>query len=288
MVTEGYVPRMTAAMDLETRRLGSVEYHVGGAGEPLLLVHGLAGSTRNWVELVPDLVQRYRVLSVDLPGHARSAPLERGATMEDFAATAAAVLDAEGVQQAVVAGHSFGGLVAIRLASRRPELVRALLLVSPAGIATTTRLAQVIVLAGATIRPGRTSARFRHRWAERVWYRRVLFRPWFVADADSLSARATHGLLAAQREHADMKIASRAMLSDDPREQLSEISCPTVVLWGARDRQLPLEDAFEYARRLRAKLRLVADCGHLVIVERPRAVLDALEELVRRSSGSGD
>ena len=43
--------------------------------------------------------------------------------------------------------------------------------------------------------------------------------------------------------------------------------------------QLPLDDAFEYARRLGAKLRLVADCGHLVIVERPKAVLDALEAL---------
>jgi pimeloyl-ACP methyl ester carboxylesterase len=282
MVSEGYFPDMTAAT-LETRRVGSVDYHVGGDGPPLLLVHGLAGSTGNWVELVPDLVGRYRVISIDLPGHARSAPLGRGATMEDFAATAAAVLEAEGVHQAVVAGHSFGGLVGIRLARSRPALVRALLLISPAGIATTTRIAQAIVLASATIRPGRKVARFRHRWAESLWYRRALFRPWFVSDADALSGRATHGLLAAQSLHADMKIASRAMLSDDPREQLTEISCPTLVLWGARDAQLPLEDAFEYARRLRAKLRLVADCGHLVIVERPAACLDALEELVRTS-----
>jgi pimeloyl-ACP methyl ester carboxylesterase len=274
---------MTAATGLETRTLGSVDYHVGGAGQPLLLVHGLAGSTGNWVELVPDLVERYRVISVDLPGHARSAPLPRGATMADFAASAAAVLDAEGVQQAVVAGHSFGGLVALRLARTRPELVRALLLVSPAGIATTTRLLQAIVLASAIVRPGRKVAHFRHRWAERTWYRRALFRPWFVSDADVLSARATHGLLAAQSLHADTKIASRAMLADDPREQLTEISCPTLVLWGARDAQLPLGDAFEYARRLRAKLRLVADCGHLVIVERPAACLDALEQLTKRS-----
>jgi pimeloyl-ACP methyl ester carboxylesterase len=272
---------MTAATNLETRRLGSVEYHVGGSGEPLLLLHGLAGSTGNWVELVPDLVGRYRVISIDLPGHARSAPLGRGATVADFAATVAAVLDAEGVQQAVVTGHSFGGLVALRLARSRPELVRALLLVSPAGIATTSRLAQVIVLTAATVRPGRAVSRFRHRWAERAWYRRALFRPWFVSDADALSTRATHGLLVAQSLHADTKIASRAMLSDDPRDQLAEISCPTVVLWGARDAQLPLDDAFDYARRLRAKLRIVADCGHLVIVERPAACLDALEELTR-------
>jgi pimeloyl-ACP methyl ester carboxylesterase len=157
--------------------------------------------------------------------------------------------------------------------------VRGLLLVSPAGISTASRLVQAVVVATTTIRPGRTAARFRHRFADRAWYRRVLFRPWFVADADALGARATHGLLAAQRLHADTKVAGRAMVKGDPRRELGEISCPVLVLWGARDAQLRLDDAFEYARRLRARLRIVADCGHLVIVERPRAVLDALESL---------
>jgi len=122
-------------------------------------------------------------------------------------------------------------------------------------------------------------ARFRYRWADRVWYRRLLFRPWFVSDPLALTPRATHGLLSAQARHRDTKGAGLAMIADDPRQDLTDITCPVVVLWGARDAQLPLEDAFEYARRLRAKLRLVADCGHLVIVERPHAVLDALAEL---------
>ena len=96
---------MTAATSLETRRAGAVEYHVGGAGEPVLLVHGLGGSADNWVEVLPELVERHRVLAVDLPGHAGSEPLARGATMDDFAAATAAVLDAEGLDGAVVAGH---------------------------------------------------------------------------------------------------------------------------------------------------------------------------------------
>jgi len=279
MMSEGYFARMTAATDLETRLAGSLEYHVGGAGEPLLLVHGLGGSAENWVEVLPELVQRYRVIAVDLPGHAGSEPLARGASMGDFAAATAAVLDAEGVSGAVVAGHSLGGLVALRLARSRPELVRGLLLVAPAGIATTSRVVEALVIAAATIRPGRAVARFRYRWADRVWYRRLLFRPWFVSDPLALTPRATHGLLSAQARHADTKGAGLAMIADDPRQDLTDIMCPVVVLWGARDAQLPLEDAFEYARRLRAGLRLVADCGHLVIVERPHAVLDALAEL---------
>ena len=270
---------MTSATRVDPRTVGSVRYHVGGEGEPLLLLHGLSGSAGNWVELLPDLLQRYRVLAVDLPGHAGSGRLPRGASTADFAAVAAAVLEAEALGPALVAGHSFGGLVALRLARSRPELVRGLLLVSPAGIWSATRVAQVIALASTTIRPGRLVAPFRHRYAERSWYRRAVFRPWFVSDAVALTPRATHGLLAAQREHADTKTAARAMIADDPRRDLGGISCPTVILWGARDPQLPLDDAFEYARRLGAKLRIVADCGHLVIVERPAACLDALEEL---------
>jgi pimeloyl-ACP methyl ester carboxylesterase len=281
---------MTAAIDMagmEQKTLLtagiSVRYYAGGEGEPLLLLHGLAGSAGNWVELLPELVRRHRVLAVDLPGHAGSARAPRGTSMNDFAAVAAAVLEAEVGGPGLVAGHSLGGLVALRLAHARPELVRGLLLISPAGIGTTTRVSQALVLASTTVRPGRWVAPLRHRYAERAWYRRALFRPWFVSDADALSARATHGLLHAQRAHTDTRTAGRAMNADDPRRDLAEIACPVVVLWGARDPQLPLDDAFEYTRRLGAKLRVVADCGHLVLVERPAACLDALSELAKPS-----
>lgn len=257
----------------------SIHYYAGGEGEPLLLLHGLAGSSGNWVEMMPELVRRHRVISVDLPGHAGSAKAPRGASIDDFAAMAAAVLAAETDAPAVVAGHSFGGLVALRLARSRPELVCGLLLISPAGIATTTRLMRSIVLASTTVRPGRWVAPLRHRYAGRGWYRRAVFRPWFVSDASTVTERATHGLLGAQREHTDTKTAARAMSLDDPRRDLAEVVCPVIVVWGARDPQLPLDDAFEYTRRLGAKLRVVADCGHLVIVERPAACLDALSEL---------
>jgi pimeloyl-ACP methyl ester carboxylesterase len=270
---------MTAATtNLERRAVGGTVYQVGGEGEPILLVHGLAGSAGNWCEVVPELVQRYRVLAVDLPGHAGSESAPGGATIDDFADAVAAVLDAEDVGAAVVAGHSFGGLVVLRLAHLRPELVRGLLLVSPAGISTARRLAEAVVLAATTLRPGRAAARLRHRFVPRSWFRRAVFQPWFVADADALSERAAHGLLEAHPLHTGTRRAARAMVAGDPRRDLA-LTCPALVLWGARDAQLPLDDAFEYARRLRAPLRVVAGCGHLVIVERPRAVVDALAAL---------
>jgi len=201
--------------------------------------------------------------------------------MNDFADAMAGLVEHEAAAPVLVAGHSFGGLVALRLAQRRPDLVSGLLLAAPAGIATGTRAAQRAVLLAGLLRPGRWVAPFRHRYSERVWYRRALFQRWFVADPLALSPRATLGFLEGPLEHIDTGTAARAMLAYDPRLDLELVRCPSIVLWGARDPQLPLDDAFEYTRRLRARLRVVADCGHLVIGERPAACLDALESLVR-------
>jgi 3-oxoadipate enol-lactonase len=291
---EGYVARLTSAtrsgpaelLELEERAADELglRYYAGGAGPPLVLVHGLGGSATNWVELVPELVARHRVLVVDLPGHGGSAPPKPGSGMSDFAEAVAHVLEREHAAPAHVAGHSFGGHVALRLAHRRPELVRGLLLVAPAGIATTTRSLQLAVVLAGLVRPGRWVAPLRHRYAGRVWYRRALFRPWFVSDPAAFSERAAIGFLEGQRLHLDTRTAGRAMIADDPRPDLERIRCPVLIVWGARDAQLPLDDAFEYARRLRARLRIVADCGHLVPGERPRACVAALDDLVALSS----
>jgi pimeloyl-ACP methyl ester carboxylesterase len=281
---------MTAATDvpgLEDRQADlegvRLRFLTGGSGDPLVLLHGLGGGALNWIELLPGALERYRVLAPDLPGHGRSGRLPAHAGMSAFADVVAGLIEREQAAPALVAGHSFGGLVALRLAQRRPDLVRGLLLAAPAGIASGTRGARAAILVTGIVRPGRWVAPFRHRYAARAWYRWALFRPWFVSDALALSARATLGFLDASTEHVDVRTAGRALALDDPRRELEHVSCPVVIVWGARDPQLPLDDAFEYARRLRARLRVVADCGHLVIGERPHACLDALEELARRS-----
>src|SRR5207244_2030504 len=76
--------------------------------------------------------------------------------------------------------------------------------------------------------------------------------------------------------HTDIGDAGRALIRDDPRTDLNRLRCPTLILWGARDHIVPLEDGIEYARRLRAPLRVIPDCGHLVIGERPDACADAI------------
>ena len=82
--------------------------------------------------------------------------------------------------------------------------------------------------------------------------------------------------------HTGVREAADALVRTDPRRDLERVRVPALVLHGARDRMVPLRDAFEYARRLDVPLRLIADCGHLLIGERPRAVVDAIADVLDR------
>ena len=252
--------------------------YAGGSGREVALLHGLGGSAANWGAVAGPLARTHRVLVPDLPGHGGSPRPPHGADVGWFADAVADALREAGCERALVAGHSFGGLVALRLALRQPELVGGLVLVAPAGIRSATTFARVSIAVTTFVRPARWVAPL-GGLSSRIWFRRAVFRPWFVADAVSFAEDAARSFLDGPLEHEDTAIAGRAMCADDPRPDLGRVPCPALVLWGARDTQLPLDDAFEFARRLDAPLRVIADCGHLAIGERPEAVLDGIRDL---------
>jgi pimeloyl-ACP methyl ester carboxylesterase len=257
---------------LYERRGAVIRTFEGGEGPPLLLVHGFGGAAWNFSELAPLLPGR-RLIIPDLPGHGASSPLP-APTLTGFADVLAEVLD----EPLDVLGHSMGGVVALRLAERHPSLVRSLVLAAAAGISSSTRFAEITIALTGIIQPGRIAGRRVALVARSRRLRRFVFEGFEVANADLLTERAVHGFLRGPTMHTDALGAGLALVADDPRQDLNRVRCPVLVLWGARDKQVPLEDGFEYARRLGAPLRVIADCGHLLIGERPdvcaRAVLE--------------
>ena len=278
----------TALLDLDPFSVhtatGSIRSFEGGDGGPVVLLHGLGGSAANWTEVVGGLVPHHRVILLDLPGHAGSDPLPRGAGIDDYADAAAAAMQARAQAPAIVVGHSFGGQVALRLAVRHPALVRALLLVVSSGVASLPRRTAMAGQLTTVLRPGRWLVPFAHRYAERAWFRTLAFRPFLVADAVAFPSRATLGFFAELRRHRDVRGAFRALLADTQGDEV-ELHRPALVLWGADDGVVPAEHGLRLARLLRAPLRLVPDCGHLVIGERPDAVLDAVRYLAGVQTG---
>jgi pimeloyl-ACP methyl ester carboxylesterase len=267
---------------VETVRGGRLRALLGGpvGGEPLVLLHGLGGSASNWALLAPRLAETRRVLVVDLPGHGRSDPLPAAPGVAPYADRVGLLLERLGLAPADVVGHSLGGLVGIRLATRRPEAVRSLVLASPAGIGSGTKAAARALALVGWVQPGRRISPYWRVIARSDVLKRLVFGRWFAADPAQLSAEAVEALLRDVNLHTDTDSAWRALTAGDPREDLHLVRCPSLVLWGAADRQLPVDDAFDYARRLRAPVRVIADCGHLPIVERPEACLDAIERFL--------
>src|SRR5439155_9398145 len=158
---------------------------------------------------------------------------------------------------AAVVGHSFGGLVGLRLALRRPEAVRALLLAASAGISSGTRAREVAVTTLVLARPARLVAPFRGLVARLEWLRYPVFGFFEVSDAAAFSPAAVEGFLAGPALHTDVLSASRALVADDPRIDLGAVRCPCLVLAGARDHMVPVSDALGLGGGLGGPLGLV-------------------------------
>jgi pimeloyl-ACP methyl ester carboxylesterase len=262
--------------EVRATRLRSFE---AGNGTRVALLHGFGGAASNWALVAPALAQRCRVLVPELPGHGGSsalpAPSER---LDPYADRMAALLDGP----AVLVGHSLGAVVALRMALRSPALVRGVVLIGSAGIASGTRSSRRALTLVSLVQPGKRISPLRRAFAHNVLLRRLVFGVVGVADPRALDPVAAESFLAGSALHTDVRAAGDALVRTDPRVDLEHVRCPALVVHGARDVQVPLRDGFEYARRLHAPLRVIADCGHLMIGERPRAVVDAIGDFLDR------
>jgi pimeloyl-ACP methyl ester carboxylesterase len=101
-------------------------YELHGSGEPLVLVHGSWGDAGNWRFVVPGLAESFRVLVYDRRGHSRSERPEAPGSVDEDGDDLAALLEALDLAPAHVVTNSFGGNIALRLATRRPEVFRTL------------------------------------------------------------------------------------------------------------------------------------------------------------------
>jgi pimeloyl-ACP methyl ester carboxylesterase len=261
-----------------------LRYLVRGEGEPLVLVHGLGGAASNWLVLAPLLLPGRRLLVPELPGHGGSEPLPAARNLNTYADSLAALIEREGFPPAAVVGHSLGGAIALRLAIRRPDAVSRLVLAAAAGISSGTRSARYALTITGILKPGRRIAPHRRLVARSPGLKSLVFGRWGAADPQALPGDVVEAFLSGPARHTDTVSAAKALMQDDPRADLDRVQCPSLVLWGARDNQLPIGDAFDYARRLRGRLRVIADCGHLLIGERPDACADAIESFLAASS----
>ncbi len=224
-----------------------VRYAVVGEGEPVILVHGLSGSTRWWTRNIPALAEHYQLYLVDLPGFGTMRRHRPRLALSEAASWLLAWMETVNLQAAHVVGHSMGGYICLRLAECSPQVVRSLVLVAPAGVPTRwSLLGHFVPLLGVA-----------RRAAPR-------FLP--VLLYDSLRA-----------EPLTLWRAARDLLAEDVREHLAAITARTLLIWGEHDTLVPPTlGHLMRAEIAGSRLLILEGAGHVPMFERPREFNAAL------------
>jgi 3-oxoadipate enol-lactonase len=255
----------------------TLHHEVRGDGPPVLLVHAGIADSRMWGPLRDRLVGAgYAVVTCDLPGFGRS-PLPPGTISP--AAELVALLDAIGVDQAAVVGASFGGLVALTLALRAPDRVRALALLGAAvdEFEPSAELAAARAAEEAAWDAGDLDAAAEEN-----------IRTWVTRGGRAADPAVVELVRAMQRDAFALQEGVDAELeeSDPPvARRLGEIAVPALVAVGEDD----IEDFHRIAARLANELPgagpvvTIPGAAHLPALERPDETAQALLDFLGRT-----
>ncbi|HEU4324453.1 MAG TPA: alpha/beta fold hydrolase [Roseiflexaceae bacterium] len=236
---------MNDTLHIQRRRAqvgrGFLAYEVAGTGSPVVLIHGLSGSSRWWSRNIHALAQRHQVYALDLIGFGESR-CGHPFVLSEAANIIAQWMDGIGIERASVIGHSMGGLIAAELAADHPERVARLALVDPAAHPFDLRLFGPPSMLLQAMR-----------------YLPLNFLTLLVSDAYKAGPST---LLSAILD----------LFTTDIRHKLSAISAATMLVWGEHDVLVPLSLGMKLREYLpHARFVVMKAAGHNPMIDRPEA-----------------
>lgn len=257
--------------------VGGARAHVRDEGKadamPLVMIHGSLGSLQVWDGWVRELKDRYRLISVDLPGHGLTGPWPRNEyTIEAYADFIEVLADALHLDRFAIAGQSMGGAVAWTFAATRPERVTQLILVDSSGypgagdIPLTTELARLGGLGDIAI-----------YFKPESMVRRALLDTY--ADPAMVTPARLQRYSDLQRYPGNRAATLQRLRTQEPLDPtlIKRLEVPTLILWGAKDRQVPVNNAFRFQGDIKgAKLEIFEKAGHAPMEEDPAATAAAV------------
>ena len=233
----------------------------------MVFIHGAEHDHSVWALQSRYLAHHGRgVLAVDLPGHGRSEgpALESVETMADWSA---ALLDAAGVKQATLVGHSMGSLIAVECAARYPERVSRIALI---GTAFPMRVSDELLEATRNNEP--LAQDMVNIWSHSA-YAHYPSNPgpgfWVIGENLRLMQRQKPGVM-----HVDFAACNNYA---NGATAAAKVTCPALLVLGKRDIMTPPRAAKELTTALKDKRVVeIAGTGHALMAEKPDEVLDAL------------
>ena len=263
-----------------------IAYRDEGGGEVLLLIHGMAGSSEGWRELISRLAKNYRVVAPDLLGHGQSGKPRGDYSLGAFAVSLRDLLDELGITKATIVGHSLGGGVAMQFLYQHPDYCERLILISSGGLGSDVGLILRVLSApgaefvlpiiapppvltvGNKIGSWFTSSGMRNPRATEIW-----------RAYSSFSDRPTRdAFLRTLRSVVDYR--GQAVSALNKLHVRSEL--PTLAIWGEDDRIIPVEHGHAaIVARPHGRLEVLPGVGHFAHVEAPDEVAEIIDDFMQ-------
>ena len=236
-----------------------------GGAEAILLIHGFAADLLGWMFNQGDLAADRPVYAIDMPGHGGSSKQVADGSAAGLAKTVLTYMDAVGLKQAHLVGHSLGGAVAVEAALAAPERVRRLTLIAPAGFGPDIN--------GPFIQGVLSETRARKL---RPFLEMLVAEPSLVTAEmveDVLKFKRLDGAQAALQTIADANFAG-GQQRRSLRERVGDVTAPIRIIWGEADKILPAS----HSEGLPAKVRVtrIAGAGHIPHLEKAAEVNAAI------------
>ena len=247
------------------------------ANPPIVLILGLSHRLAHWGRLPALLAERLFVVTFDCRGMGQSERRDEPFNLADEARDVAAVMDAAGLDDAVVYGRSRGGMLAQEFALAFPARTRALVLSGtrhggPGSVGQTERVARAMNFTPDMSREQIFAAQD-EAMASPGWRERDPAAFQYCLDTD-LEAPPRRFAVVRQQE---------AFAGWESHSRLGQVACPTLVLCGEDDGMVPPENSRQLAALIPgARLELIPQCGHLPMLEKPEEVRDAVFEFLGR------
>jgi pimeloyl-ACP methyl ester carboxylesterase len=255
-----------------------LECRVDGTGPAVLLLHGVGGNHTVWNDMISGLAKEFRVLAPDLRGHGRTrAPSDSLFTFAEMMGDVLRLLDEQGIPSAHWVGLSGGALLALRATLERPERVRSLTMVS--GAAYTDSHTRAVAERWAQTYSKEGTDRYALRLLKDLYYP-----DWVEANLDFADAVREQ---VKQQDFASAARWAKSMATFDERGRIASVARPTLIVQALNDAVVDPS----HGRILRqsipgAQIRILAETGHAVPVERPKELSDAIAAFVRSVESS--
>ncbi|MBO22172.1 MAG: alpha/beta hydrolase [Rhodospirillaceae bacterium] len=255
-----------------------INYIQEGDGEPVLLIHGLAGDHTAWLPQVAALKDRYRVIAFDNPGSGNSTTVAKPASTADLAEATLSLMDELGIDSAQVIGRSMGGAIAQHMALKAPERVRSMALAAsfarldPLGSQVISNLQQLL--------------KWRASWAEWAPHAVFLFvsSGFFNANPE-LIEKITALVSDESRDMVSYDHLATACIEHDVLDRLGEIRTPTLVMGGRYDPICSMTTQNWMMERLpNAELAVFEGSSHFFLMEEAAKALNTIEHWLAKNN----